>query len=237
LTDIFDEVDEDLRRQQIDRLWKKYGPQSIAAFTVVILIAAGIVGWKEWRKSQARDASYRYQELIQAGEGVKPKAPDATLAGLDKIQGGLTPGYKLLAQFERANALVRDKRLQEAAKILDGIAADGSADQAVRDVATVKSAQLLADGLTLSDMRTRVGKLAVPDNAFRFVANELIGYAAFRVGDLGAARAAYQSIVADLSAPADVKDRAQMMLNEVDQRLPAPPVQAGAPAASAKTKP
>ncbi len=91
-------------------------------------------------------------------------------------------------------------------------------------------------------MRTRLAKLAAPESAYRFVANELIGYAAFRVGDLAAARDAYQSVLSDLSAPQDLKDRVQIMLNEVQQRLPdAPPAKPASATAKAppttQTKP
>jgi len=220
LSDIFQEVDEDLRREQITRLWKKYGIQAIGAFAVTVLIAAGIVGWKSYHAARAREASLKYQEIVRAGEAATPESPEERLAALDKIEGDLTPGYKLLARFERAAALVEAKRPAEAAKMLDAIAADTSIDETLRNTAQLKAALLLADTLSLSDMKSRLDKLAAPESAFRFLADELLGYAAFRVGDLTAARNYYLAITSDLSAPAGIQQRAQDMLDEVDQRLP-----------------
>ncbi len=236
MTDIFQEVDEDLRREQINRLWKKYGPQTIAAFVVLLVVAVGIVAYKEWRQSQARVSSEKFQSVIHSGENVKPDDPAVRIAALDKIDAGLTPGYKLLANFERAGALAESGQADAAAKVLDAIAASGSTDEAVRDLAQVKSAMLQADNLTLNDMRARVGKLAVPESAFRFVASELIGYAAFHAGDLATARDSFQTSLSDLAAPPDIKERAQILLNEILQRMPAEPAAAKpAPSAPAPT--
>ncbi len=162
MTDIFQEVDEDLRREQINRLWKKYGPQTIAAFVVLLVVAVGIVAYKEWRQSQARVSSEKFQSVIHSGENVKPDDPAVRIAALDKIDAGLTPGYKLLANFERAGALAESGQADAAAKVLDAIAASGSTDEAVRDLAQVKSAMLQADNLTLNDMRARVGNWPCP---------------------------------------------------------------------------
>ncbi len=148
MTDIFQEVDEDLRREEINRLWKQYGPQAIGVFVVAVVLAAGFVGYTEYRKSQARAVSVKYQEVVQAGENVKPKAPAERIAALDKIDATLTPGYKLLSRFERAGALAEQGLPADAAKLLDAIAADDAVDENFRSTASVKAAQLLADTLT-----------------------------------------------------------------------------------------
>jgi hypothetical protein len=221
VTDIFQEVDEDLRRDRIGELWKKYGLQVIAAFVAVVIVAAGVVAWKAYRASTARAASLKYQEVMQAGENSTPKAPEERLSALDAITSKLTPGYLVLARFDRAAALIEASRPDEAIKVLDSIADDTSVDAALRDVAQIKAAFFRVEAVSFSEMKTKLAKLSAPDSAFRFSAAEILGYAAFRAGDLAAARTYYQSITSDLSAPSDIRQRADDMLNEVEQRLPA----------------
>jgi hypothetical protein len=227
VTDIFREVDEDLRRDQVGELWKKYGLQAIAAGVAIVLVAAAVVGWKAYRASTARTASLKYQEVVQAGENATPKAPEERLKALDSITKKLTPGYRVLARFDRAAALIEANHLDEAVKELDTIADDSSVDATLRDVAQIKAAFLRVETVSFAEMKTKLAKLAAPESAFRFSAAEILGYAAFRAGDLAAARTYYQSITSDLSAPADIRQRADDMLTEVEQRLP-PAVTPGA---------
>lgn len=230
-----EEVDEDLRREQIVRLWKKYGLQAIGVFVAAILIAAAAVGWRNYQASKTREASMKYQDAVAPGEAATAKPPLDRIAELDNIEKDLTSGYKLLARFERASALLQAGRIADAAKVFDGIAADSSVDASLRNVAQLKASALLADQLSLAEMKARLEKLAAPDSAFRFLAGDLLGYSAFRVADLQSARNYYQSLTSDLVAPPDIKARAQDMLDEIEQRLPAA-APAKAPAADVSTK-
>lgn len=239
MTDIFQEVEEDLRRDQLTRLWKKYGIQAIAAAVVAVLLASGVVGWKAYRAAQARTASMKYQEVTSAGErDSAPKAPEELIASLDAAAKDLTGGYKVLAEFERAAALVRSGHADEAVKALDAIARDKSRDISLRDTARLKAAYLETETKSFADMKEKLAPLTEPESAFRFAAGELLGYAAFRAGDLAAARTYFQTITADVTAPADIRQRAEDMLAEIAQRLPAQPAgPAAKPSASGQSPP
>lgn len=223
MTDIFQEVEEDLRRDQLTRLWKKYGIQAIAVAVVAVLVASAFVGWKSYRTSQARAASLKYQEVTAAGDrDATPKAPEELIKSLDAAEKDLAGGYKVLARFERAAALVKSGHGDEAAKLLNAIADDKSIDVSLRDAARLKAAYLEIETKSFSDMRDKLAPLVEPESAFRFAAGELLGYSAFRAGDLAAARTYFQTIAADVAAPADIKQRTEDMLSEIAQRLPNP---------------
>ncbi|MEI9929239.1 MAG: hypothetical protein WDM89_01380 [Rhizomicrobium sp.] len=42
MSDIFHEVEEDVRRERFEKLWKQYGDYAVAALAVVILAIAGL---------------------------------------------------------------------------------------------------------------------------------------------------------------------------------------------------
>ena len=103
MADIFKEVDEDLRRDNLEKLWKKYGLQIIGLAAAVVLGVAGVQGWQAYDLDQRSKLSDRYgaaRELAQGGE---------TTAGLDAMidlseaSGG---GYAGLAAFEEARLRV-----------------------------------------------------------------------------------------------------------------------------------
>ena len=240
MSDIFQEVDEDLRREEYARLWKRYGGFILAGCLLVVLLAAGQVGWRSYQAHIRQAASLKYQSIVKAGEN---DAPALTAEGATTLKGAeteLTPGYRVLAKLERAGAAVGAKNYSEAIALYDGVAADKNVAQGLRDTAALKSAYLQAESLSLADMRVRIETLAAPESAFRFSANELLGYVAFRTGDYKAARDYFQAILADPSAPGSLRQRSEDMAGLVAARLPAaeapPKDQQPAPAAKPATK-
>ena len=47
MSDIFREIDEELRRENLLKLWSRYGSYIIAAAVLVVLIAGGIFAWRD----------------------------------------------------------------------------------------------------------------------------------------------------------------------------------------------
>lgn len=60
MSDIFTEVDEDLRRDRALRLWKQYGNYLIGAAVVVAAATAGYVAWQDYSRKQAEAAAAQY---------------------------------------------------------------------------------------------------------------------------------------------------------------------------------
>ena len=224
MSDIFQEVDEDLRREEYARLWKHYGAYIIGFCLFIVLIVAGRVGWSNYQTHIRQAASLKYQSIVKAGQETDSSQAPAALsaddaAALSKIQGDLTPGYRTLAKLELAAAAVGVKKYSEAIALYDAIAADKSVAPSLRDIATLKSAYLQAESLSLTNMRARIEALAAPESAFRFSANELLGYVAYRNGDYKAARDYFQAILSDPSAPGSLLKRSQDMANLVAGHL------------------
>ena len=60
MADIFKEVDEDLRRDNFEKLWKKYGFYFIGLAVTVVLAVAGVQGWRAYDLDQRGKMSDRY---------------------------------------------------------------------------------------------------------------------------------------------------------------------------------
>ena len=103
MADIFKEVDEDLRRDNLEKLWKKYSFQIIGMVVAVVLAVAGVQGWQAYDLDQRGKLSDRYGaalDLAQDGD---------TAAGLDALidmSEASDSGYAGLAAFEEARLRV-----------------------------------------------------------------------------------------------------------------------------------
>ena len=77
MSDIFQEVDEEVRREQLKKLWDRYGYLLIAA---CVLLVVGVGGWRTyewWEAKKAAEASTSFQAAVAlAGEGKNKEAED-----------------------------------------------------------------------------------------------------------------------------------------------------------------
>ena len=99
MADIFDEVDEELKRENAQALWARYGKFVIAAVAAVILAVGSAQGFKAWKTKKAETAANAYQLALDF---------DDVVASLSQVMADLTDGYEMLAQFRLAAAKAAD---------------------------------------------------------------------------------------------------------------------------------
>jgi len=208
VTDIFREVDEDLRRDQAIVLWRKYGRLIVAFAVAAVLATAGFVAWQNYSESQ-REAAARY--YAQAMELVaKNDVAAAAGAMADVASGG--SAYRQLALLQEAALEAKVGKKSQAAAIYDHLAADDSADPAFRDLATILSAMIGLEGSDLAAVEKKLQPLAAEGQAFRPSALELLGYVAIQQGDFKTAKSRFRTIADDMAAPTGLRQRATQVL-------------------------
>jgi hypothetical protein len=221
MTDIFREVDEDLRHERYKRLWDRFGTYVIAAAILIVVATAGWRLWEYWRGHQAQATGDRF---IAALDIATKGDHQAAIQALDAVAADGSGQYPLLARFRAAAEKATAGNREDAIADFDAIANTGSAPALVRDLARLRAALLLVDTASLADLNTRIGSLASTGNPWRHSAREILGLASWQAGDLAGARKYYEEIAADQEKPADLQSRAQFMLGLIRARLgdPAP---------------
>jgi hypothetical protein len=139
VSELFDEVDEEVRRDQLKKLWDKYSLHIIAA---ALLIIAGVGGWRGYEYLEAKkaaEAGAAFDRAVELSEQNKHAEAEAAFADL---AAKATSGYRILARLRQA-AEVANRDPQAAAKMYDDIAADRSVGAAEQDLARIRAAQLL----------------------------------------------------------------------------------------------
>lgn len=227
MTDLFREIEEDIRRDQLNKLWEKYGIYLVGLAVGIVLVAAAIVGWRAWERSKSAAASATYSELVTKAEGEKPAE---AAAAFGEFAEHAPSGYAALARLRQAGLLVDAGDTKGAVAVYDTLAARSSAPDVFRDMARVKAALLLLDQSTYDDMKARLGSVDVAGNAWRNNAREILGLAAWKAGKYAEAGAYFDAIVGDSEASAGLRDRAHVMQAVIAPHLPRP-------AAKSETKP
>ncbi|MDX5360849.1 MAG: tetratricopeptide repeat protein [Alphaproteobacteria bacterium] len=207
MADIFREVDEDVRRDRAVDLWSRYGLYVIAAVVLIVAATAALVGWRHWQVEARRDAAAQY---LAAAEGDPSLRIDA-LAGVADGQEGV---YAQMARLRGAAALSADDPAAALAAY-DALAAEPDLPARLRALAAIRALVLAADSQPVDEVILRAGPLTDAANPFRSHAREILAVAEMSRGNDAAARAALEQIVADLSAPLSLRERATLLLELV----------------------
>lgn len=206
MADIFQEIDEELRRERLEKLWQRHGKLVIALAAAAVVGTAIYVGWQRYQENRRLALAEQYGAavaLADPGTGDLAKA-DAALAQLAE-QGG---GYGALAALERAAAKAKAGDLEGAAAIYDGLAKDTGAPAILRDLALLLKAMRLLDSGDPAALTASLEPLTAPANPWRFSARELIGLLALKSGNQAQATEVFSRLADDQSAPAALRARA-----------------------------
>ncbi|HEX3881819.1 MAG TPA: tetratricopeptide repeat protein [Stellaceae bacterium] len=207
MSDIFREIDEELRRDNLLQLWKRYGRYVIAGAVVILAVAGGVAAWRQHQLSERKAVSTRYFGALSAIGAGKNADAEKMFAALAQTGGG----YALLARFEQAGLLAESGDKAGAIAIYDSIAKSSDADSEFRDLATLLS---VMRGLPDGDPKAAVERLAPltkTGEPWRPTALDLTAAADLKAGDKPAALKIYKELADDLAAPEGLRSRAAQL--------------------------
>lgn len=203
------EVEEEVRREQIKRLWDRYGVYVLGACVAVVLIVAGIKGWQYWQHHRALGVGEQYMAALDLAEEGKAAEAQAAFAALARDAGG---GASTLARLHEAAAALAAGDRQAAIETYDAVARDSGASPVLRDLARVRAGLLLVDSASVAELTERVGALGEAGSPWRNSAREILALGSYRAGDLATADRLFNEILSDPQAPLGLRQRAQIMI-------------------------
>jgi hypothetical protein len=208
VSELFDEVDEEVRRDQLKKLWDKY---SLFIIALAILVVAGVGGWRGYQYlegKKAAEAGAAFDRAVELSDQNKHAEAEAAFADLITKAPS---GYRNLARLRMAaEVAIRDQ--PAAAKLYDQIAADRSVGGPDQDLARIRAAQMVMDTTTYPNMVQRLEAMATSkDSTFRHSARELLALSAWRANDATAARQWLDQIANDGETPPSLRSRAEAL--------------------------
>jgi len=207
VSELFDEVDEEVRRDQLKRLWDKY---SIFIIAGALLIIAGVGGWRGYQYLEAKkaaEAGAAFDKAVELSEANKHTEAETAF---NDLAAKAPWGYRMLARLRSAAELASHDP-KAAAKLYDDIAADRSIGAEQQDLARVRAAGLLVDSAPYSEMLQRLESSTGPEATFRHTARELLALSAWHANDPAAARKWLDLIANDGETPPSLRSRAEAM--------------------------
>lgn len=207
MSELFDEVDEEVRRDQLKKLWDQYSIYIVAG---ALLIIAGVGGWRGYQYLEAKKAAEAGAAFDKAVELSEQNKHVEAEAAFNDLAAKAPSGYRMLARL-RAAAEIASHDSQAAAKMYDDIAADRSVGAEQQDLARVRAAELLLETSSYPNMLARLESSTGPEATFRHTARELLALSAWRANDTAAARKWLDLIANDGETPPSLRSRAEAL--------------------------
>lgn len=212
MTDLFEEVEEQLRADRYRSLAMRALPWILGVAAVALVAVLGYWGWQTWRTGQINKASEQYAAAIDAmSAGDRAKAEKLWT---DVSHSG-SGAYKSLSLMQLGGLQILDNKPQAAVKFFDE-AADAAPDDIIGDAARLKSAFALLDTAPEKDLEARLAPLTKDNHPYRVQAREALGFAKIMAGDLAGARGQFLLIAQSIDAPDGARERANAAVSLID---------------------
>ena len=130
MADIFDEIEEDLRRDRMKEIWQRYGHYILALAVLIVIGVAGRQGYNYWKETKSQSSANTFYEAVTA---------ENSLDALTLIASDLPDGYAMLARFRIAALYAEDGNNAAAEEIYLELNEDTSIDIFYRDTALLLS--------------------------------------------------------------------------------------------------
>jgi hypothetical protein len=207
VSELFNEVDEDLRRDQLKKLWDRYSLLIIAG---AVLIIAGVGGWRGYQYFETKEAAEAGAAFNAAADLAEQNKHAEAEAAFAKLIATAPSGYRTLARLRLA-AEIAARDPKAGAKSFDEVAADSSVPAVDRELSRLRAAGLVLETASYPDMVQRLEPAAAPTGVYRHSARELLALSAWRVGDAAAARKWLELISTDAETPSSLRQRAETL--------------------------
>jgi hypothetical protein len=212
MSDLFREVDEEIRKDKATEFWFKHGTKLVLAATLII---AGVAGWQAYTRYEFGQRAALGAAFEAAMAEANAEKPEAT-ASLTTLAEGKTGTYPALARFRLASDLARKAQdeagRKDAASAFDALAKDAALPTEWQELASLRAAYVLLDDAPLADIEARLTPLMAAGKPFRHSAREALALAAWRVNNQDRALEILQQVILDTETPQNMRQRAEAML-------------------------
>ena len=203
-TDSFiDEVTEEVRRDRMFNLLRRYGWIAVVA----VLLLVGGAAWNEWRLSQQRKQSEALGDAIVSALQLETAAERAT--ALQKIETAEAPA---IVQLLSAAELAGDDRGGEAIAQLAAVQSNGTLPLIYRHIAEFKALVIEDDSQRAETRRTGFENLISSGSALRVLAEEQLALLDIAANDVDGALVRLQRLLEDSEITPGVRRRVTQLI-------------------------
>ncbi|THD54165.1 tetratricopeptide repeat protein [Phenylobacterium sp.] len=215
MTDLFEEVEEQLRSDRYRTLARRAAPWVIAVAAAALVATLAVWGWKQYNQQITDKASEQYSAALTAAvQGDSAKAEQIWT----EVSKSQAKAYRTLALMQLGGVKLAGGKPEDvkAAVALFDQAASGAPDDILGDAARLKSAFAILDTAPFAEVEGRLAPLMKDGHPYRVQAREALAFAKLMKGDTAGAKSDFVVISQSLDAPDGARQRAKAAMDLID---------------------
>ena len=203
MADIFDEINEDLKQDQLQKLWSRYGKYVIVLISIVVLGVGARQGYDIWHDRQTSTAAQAYHQAVNANNSSE---------ALTELLDNLNAGYAMLARFNIASAQAKEGNYTTAEASYLSISKDPEIKKLYQQAAVLLSVMNAPENRDDNELVARLFDLESQAGPWQAIALEQAASLALRMGSRDLAIKKYENLASLSDIPAGIRQRARQML-------------------------
>lgn len=220
--EFLEEVQNDIRHEKYQKLWKQYGKTVTTAISGVFVAIALFMLWDNYQDRKRAELSDKFFSAL--GYIAEGKNNEAT-AMLDTMSVSDTKAYGYLRDIQKAQLLLKNsdaKVKEQGLALYEAMGKNTSLPGFVRDMAHLLAAKEYAaqKSKSVDEIVRMLEGVRGDKNPLRHFAREFIAEQLYIKGDAQAALQTFAELARDNESPDGIKLRAQLMVQVVNQSVP-----------------
>ncbi len=204
------EVVEDVKNEQLQQIWNKYGLAIIVSVALILTAAISFESLKNWHTKKQQELSNTYSiALSLQNQGRLDESLEVYSVLTEKTSGI----YSSLARIQVANIYLTQNKAEDAEKVLYAIVNDNSVLPQMRNIAAIKLASYKLDNNTPADEIKSLLTPIVENDENSNIAREMLAMLYIREKDISQAKNEYKKIADSSDVSDELRNRALDMLN------------------------
>ena len=209
MVNIFNEVDEDIRKEKYKKLWSKYGKYLIGFILSIVLIFS-LSQYLETKK--IADNQILLETYFTAAENIEKGQFDLANKDLDKVYNDKNSTLSALSGFKLSENYLKNNDKNQATVVLEKILNNNSFETIYRELAIYKYIMINFDDMTVSDIENKTKIIDNKDSELNPYYKELLGIKYIAIDDKNSALLIFNELSSLESTPLDLKIRLEKLI-------------------------
>ena len=209
MANIFNEVDEDIRKERYQNLWSKYG-KYIIGFLILIIIVFSLTQY-----FQAKNISNNKAILdmyYSAAENIEKNQLDFANQELKIIYNQKNKTLAALSGFKMSETYLKNNQKEEAISLLEEIADNSSLETIYRELALYKYIMINFENINISSIEKKIESIGVNKSILNPYFQEIIGIKFLTIGKIEKANSIFTDLLSNEGTPFDLKMRLDKLI-------------------------
>ena len=206
MSDILRQIDADLRKDRLLKIWKTYWVYIVGIIVGLLVILTSYQLYLSSTQSKNEKIVEQYINAVNSGDASN------TIDLLSELDDSSNSYIKGFAKLKKAELYIILDDEESAVPILESIFNDSSLDEIIRDLALYKYLMFQIDIIADEKFNELINARDFQKSRFKFLFKELQALKVLISGDKMKSSFLFQGILDDPEFPTDIKTRAEKFL-------------------------